>query len=350
MVLVIGVQANNAAIDLDNKGLAQYQEGNYAQALEYFNQAIDIDPGYVRLWDDRGNMLLYLGRYDEAIDAYNQEIKISKGSGWLGKGYALSHLGMYNEALDAFNQSIQFTDQPMAWVGKALVLSKLGRYEEVKDAINHQVSRGSQNDSVQNFVSSRMITIAGYEYMGLNDIDIQQFKNIFENNSYISGSKSTQVPVSTTGLYQNQQSSSTNNLSPDSDIGSVNSSSNGLPDLTITKLSMKQKSNVIAGTMTIENKGSGDAGKFNITYFLTDTVTYHPVFGNQGIYILGSDLVSGLGAGQTRDSSDFKMFTINPDVPTGPYWTGAFIDAGNDITESDKENNAKYDSDQVIVN
>ncbi|MDD1729770.1 MAG: hypothetical protein LUQ50_11960 [Methanospirillum sp.] len=122
-----------------------------------------------------------------------------------------------------------------------------------------------------------------------------------------------------------------------------------LPDLIITKLSMKQKSNVIAGTLTIQNKGAVDSGKFTITYFLTDMITYHPVFGNAGIYILGSDSVSGLGAGEQRDSSDTKMFTIDNTVPAGIYWIGAFIDSQNVIDEFDKENNVVYDTNQVQV-
>ncbi|WP_245920481.1 PQQ-binding-like beta-propeller repeat protein [Methanospirillum stamsii] len=124
---------------------------------------------------------------------------------------------------------------------------------------------------------------------------------------------------------------------------------NLLPDLTITKISMKQMKDVIAGTLTIENKGTGDAGKFTITYFLTDTLKNDLIFGNNGIYVLGEDSANGLAAGDQRDSKDTKMFTIPGNVPPGSYAVGVFIDSKNVVEESDEENNVVYDINWVQV-
>src|SRR5512137_927669 len=53
------------------------------------------------VWNDKGTALGYLGKYDEAIQAYNEAIKINPqhAAAWNNKGEALRSQGKYDEAI-----------------------------------------------------------------------------------------------------------------------------------------------------------------------------------------------------------------------------------------------------------
>jgi len=67
---------------------------------------------------------------------------------WFEKGLALVKLGRYKEALDAFDKATEMNPQfILAWCNKATSLGVLGRYKEAQDAhskaieINPQLAR-----------------------------------------------------------------------------------------------------------------------------------------------------------------------------------------------------------------
>ncbi|PWR71144.1 CARDB domain-containing protein, partial [Methanospirillum stamsii] len=253
--------------------------------LNIENQILATDLSYSEDLDDKLELLLKMGRYNEALDVSDQQIAMLGGDGFSRprtiflRGKTLSLLGRYNEALGFFDSLIRDGSlKGESLEQKALIMEKLGQ---------------------------------DYEALDLS-------------NSQLTPSISDTIHTSTAPI-------------------------NLLPDLTITKISMKQKENVIAGTLTIENKGSGDAGKFTITYFLTDTLKYDPIFGNNDIFVLGEDSANGLAVGDQRDSKDTKMFTIPGNVSPGSYAVGVFIDSNNVEEESDEENNVVYDISWVQV-
>ncbi|MCF6211846.1 MAG: VWA domain-containing protein [Gammaproteobacteria bacterium] len=63
-------RASQIAEDPLLRGIAEYRRGNYEQALENFSQASGVTADY-----DRGNALAKLGRYEEAIAAYDNALK-----------------------------------------------------------------------------------------------------------------------------------------------------------------------------------------------------------------------------------------------------------------------------------
>ena len=51
-------------------------EGDYNNALSFFDQALSIEPINADLWNLKGIALRSLGRYDEASDCYNKSLEI----------------------------------------------------------------------------------------------------------------------------------------------------------------------------------------------------------------------------------------------------------------------------------
>ena len=317
------VKADTVSDLLNNAG-SLMAKGQYSDALDIVNQALSIEPSSWVIWNNKGYILYNMGRYDETVDAFNQEIALHKSSDDISyaleyKGAALAKLGRYDEALDSENQALAILDtksdawyngyKVTAWVSKGEALIGLGRYDEAVDTYNQVIAIDPNNSDAISGISEAMNQLGTTTDMQSSPMPSQ----VSDSQSDVTGYSDT----------------------------------NGLPDLTIIKLSMKQKGDIIAGTMTLKNTGTGDAGEFTINYFLTDT--YYPDMVGGQVTILGSDTVSYLGAGADRDSSNVKMFTIPESVPAGTYWVGAFIDSDNVIYESNEENNVMYDPNQVQI-
>ena len=59
-----------------NKGLTLVELGKYQEALDAYNKALEIDPSNPIKWGKRGELLYELGRYQEALDDFNKVLEI----------------------------------------------------------------------------------------------------------------------------------------------------------------------------------------------------------------------------------------------------------------------------------
>ncbi|MBD2342378.1 tetratricopeptide repeat protein, partial [Calothrix sp. FACHB-156] len=112
-------------------------------ALEYYNQALNIQKDYHSFWNHRGIALRRLRRYEEAITSYNQALKIQPNDdlAWNNKGNALSDLGRKEEAIAAYEQAINIKpDYHEAWNNKGIALFALGRKEEAIAAYEQAIN------------------------------------------------------------------------------------------------------------------------------------------------------------------------------------------------------------------
>ena len=68
-----GIASEEAIAD---KGLALYNQGRYDEAIKAYNEAIRLDPEDAEAWFGKGSALDSLGKYDEAIKAYDEAIRL----------------------------------------------------------------------------------------------------------------------------------------------------------------------------------------------------------------------------------------------------------------------------------
>ena len=61
---------------LVKSGKKYLDEGDYNNALSFFDQALSQDPTNADLWNYKGIALRSLGRYDEALECYNKSLEI----------------------------------------------------------------------------------------------------------------------------------------------------------------------------------------------------------------------------------------------------------------------------------
>jgi tetratricopeptide (TPR) repeat protein len=69
--------------------------------------ALERDPRYLNAWVNKGSSLLKLGRYSEALAAYDEAIRIDPQSAlaWNRKGLALKKLDLPADAASAYSRA-----------------------------------------------------------------------------------------------------------------------------------------------------------------------------------------------------------------------------------------------------
>ncbi len=95
----------------------------------------------------RGVILSGLKRYEEAIKAFNEALKINSNdaSSLYGKGIALYKLKRYEEAIKTFSKALEIDSEYIcALYGKGKVLSKLGHNEEALTAFEEAIKFNSE--------------------------------------------------------------------------------------------------------------------------------------------------------------------------------------------------------------
>lgn len=86
-------------------------------------------------WYDRGNYLLFLRRYKDAINAYDNAISMNalNYQSWYGKGTALSKLGKVQDALLAYDQALSIYPRNSRILdAKGTLLKKIGKDNEAE--------------------------------------------------------------------------------------------------------------------------------------------------------------------------------------------------------------------------
>ena len=167
---------------LSDEGIALYKQGKYQEAIEFYDKALVIDPNYTLAQDnkklaleglykekpsnyditsrgtmpkgwkptsqhtntsshfgdstsliDKGNDLVNLGKYQEAIEWFDKALAIEPNNvkALTGKGAALGLEGKYQESMDCFDKTLTIDPYHInALNGKGLLLFILHKYEE----------------------------------------------------------------------------------------------------------------------------------------------------------------------------------------------------------------------------
>jgi tetratricopeptide (TPR) repeat protein len=163
-----GIQACNKAVEFDpgnarswsGKGFVLSQmalvaddQRKYNESLQAYDKAIEVanknKTMLAEAWYGKGDVLIRMGKDDEALQAYENAIDLNQSCAiaWVGKAFALSRLKRYDEALMAYDRAFELYtsedqrlyDYPYLWYDKGRALEKLGREKEASQAYNKSV-------------------------------------------------------------------------------------------------------------------------------------------------------------------------------------------------------------------
>lgn len=171
-------------------GLVRYEEG-----LASINRAISLKADYDEAWINRAVVLWLLQRYDQALDSIHYAVRLNPNSSraWYNQGRILVSLGSFGEAAQAYRNAlggdVTLGGQPAAqdiWVNLSAVLWRLGRYGEAVNAANEAIALDPDlflawYNKALNLMSNRQYTAAIEAYetaLKLNPTDANSWAGL----------------------------------------------------------------------------------------------------------------------------------------------------------------------------
>lgn len=127
------------------EGVSLYEQGKYNQALEKFENALEIDPTYTEAWIYKGLTLDDFKRYSEALVCYDKAIALDPNNiiSWYNKGIILGNQGYYEDSITCFDKVIAINpNDAEAWYNKGIALEFLGRKTEAQVCYEKAVQLG----------------------------------------------------------------------------------------------------------------------------------------------------------------------------------------------------------------
>jgi tetratricopeptide (TPR) repeat protein len=121
----------------------RYQE-KYYEAVQAYDEAIRLDPANTAAWISKGNSLHEVEMYNEAVQAYDKAIELDPDdtSTWISKGDALYIQGEYeyDDAIRAYDEAIKLDpDNDYAWEKKGNALYEEEMYDEAVQAYDKAI-------------------------------------------------------------------------------------------------------------------------------------------------------------------------------------------------------------------
>ncbi|MBD0346206.1 MAG: tetratricopeptide repeat protein [Coleofasciculus sp. Co-bin14] len=132
-ILIVNVIKSTNATDLYKRGQTLIELKRYKEALDTYNRAVELKPEYAEAWQGKGNSLLELNQYKDALNAYDKAIQIQPDylKAWMGRSKALDRLQRYEEAINSLDTLLKIQPNHLeAWSDRGNVQIKLQQYSE----------------------------------------------------------------------------------------------------------------------------------------------------------------------------------------------------------------------------
>ncbi|MGE0469693.1 MAG: tetratricopeptide repeat protein [Nitrospira sp.] len=136
----------------NHEGVVLTDLTRYDEALGCLEKAIKLDPVWVNPWANIGNTLRALHRPADALRYYNRAIELNPNvaTPWESKGNCLLDLNHYAEAIQCFERVLAIEpNRAWSWYGKGVALEALKRLDEAVSCLEHAVKLEPRNQSMQ---------------------------------------------------------------------------------------------------------------------------------------------------------------------------------------------------------
>ena len=106
---------------------------HYEDAVASFDRAIELKPYYPQAYNSRGNALQALRRFEEAVESYEYAItlKADYAAAYSNRGNAFQSLKRFEDAIDSYGKAITLKpDYGDAYNNRGVALKRLERFDE----------------------------------------------------------------------------------------------------------------------------------------------------------------------------------------------------------------------------
>lgn len=140
-----------AAMTYYNLANTQFRQGKAAEAIENYEEALEMQPDLFPARNNLGNVMMSLGRFEDAMSHYRQalELKPDFALGHYNMGNILELQGRLEGALASYQEALRHKPGHVkAAAGQASVLEKLGRYQEAIDVLEPLLEQGGDEPGI----------------------------------------------------------------------------------------------------------------------------------------------------------------------------------------------------------
>lgn len=120
----------------NNLGIAYDNAAQYAQAVEAYQHALRINPEQAEAWNNLGAVYGKAGQYAKTIEASQQALRINPeyANAWYNLGNAYSNADQYAKAIEAFQQALRINpEHASAWYNLGVTYARSGENGSVLD-------------------------------------------------------------------------------------------------------------------------------------------------------------------------------------------------------------------------
>ncbi|MDR2184053.1 MAG: tetratricopeptide repeat protein [Treponema sp.] len=148
---------------LIQQGIYAHDQGDYAAAVEYYQQALELEPDSPLIYYEMAFSYAYDEKYEESLASAEAGIKAAGGDEqylpalYDAKGSALDNLGRPEEAITVFTEAIRrFGAASLLFYNLGTTYYKLERYDEALDTLTEGVFNNPYHAS-GNYLLGKML-------------------------------------------------------------------------------------------------------------------------------------------------------------------------------------------------
>jgi tetratricopeptide (TPR) repeat protein len=136
--ITLGVILNQDRIhdrsrDWYDKGILLIGKKKYGEAIEAFNESLKLDAENAQTWYKKGTSFRRLEKYNEANNCYDQAIRINSdyNDAWYNKGVCLQQERNFEKAIQCYEEAIRINPKDIdAWYNKGVCLHQERNFEK----------------------------------------------------------------------------------------------------------------------------------------------------------------------------------------------------------------------------
>ncbi len=153
-----------------DRGIAKWRMKQTKEAIDDFNQSIQLSPDIATVYNNRGNALMDLGHPAEAMKDFDRAIVLSPAYGvaYNNRGNAYAALGQYNDAFQSFRKAAELLPQSaVPFNGRGRSHAELARnHAAVRDltraiGLDQKYAAAYRNRAEANFAIANYSAAAG---------------------------------------------------------------------------------------------------------------------------------------------------------------------------------------------
>ena len=195
-ILILGLVAalwlfRRKEVGFYNRGEKLKKLERYEEAIAAYDQALKIQPKYYEAWYAKAYSLYRLQRYEDAIAAYDQVIQLQpeEAVAWYIRGWMLGELQRYEEAIASYDKAIELEpDFSEYWYFKGNTLHNLQRYEDAIASYDKAIQiRADYPDAWYNkaccYAVQGNVSLAIETLQHAIDLDPERFKEYAKTDS-----------------------------------------------------------------------------------------------------------------------------------------------------------------------